>query len=478
MYVSEAALFKRQQRRKIFLRKAGCMAGTLLLLVFFCSCGVCIWQKEESGVAEAADIQNIENINALQNEDAKELSVKNTRVNDKEMPAEQNKENVEGKFEVQNPLIVIDAGHGGEDEGCSRGEALEKDMNLNIALMLKDSLETMGFHVVLTREGDEQLSLEKRVELANEAQGDLFISIHQNASEDKSVHGVETWYCEKSYEESERLAKLMQQYVVLYSKAKDRGIVESDTLYVIRECTMPSCLIEVGFLSNAKEREKLLNQEYIEKLVQGMADAIELYFYPKKMYLTFDDGPSAENTMAVLDILKEQGVKATFFVVGKNVEKNPEVAKRIVEDGHTIGIHCYDHSYDVLYENVENYLMDFEKAKQVVYEATGVETWCFRFPGGSINTYNEGIYEEIIVEMTKRGYVYYDWNASLEDAMAKVSPEQLLQNAKESTLQRKKVVMLAHDIVYSTTLCLEELLAQFPEYEFLPITRDVVPVQF
>lgn len=475
MYVSEAAWFKRQQRKKAILKKVICMLGTLVLLIFFCACGVRVLQKDECGVAEAADVQKSENLNGLPNEEKYKLPGKSSDMIKVDVPLD--KEVVEEE-NLLSPLIVIDAGHGGEDEGCSYGEMQEKDLNLNMATLLKENLEKRGFRVVLTRQNDEKLSLEERVEIANDAQGDLFISIHQNASEDKAVQGVETWYCEKQGEENKRLAMLMQQYVVLYGKSKDRGIVESDTLYVIRECEMPSCLVEVGFLSNSKEREKLNSQEYMEKLVQGMADAVELYFYPKKMYLTFDDGPSAENTMKVLDILKEKNVKATFFVVGENVEKNPEVAKRIVEEGHTIGIHCYNHSYDIVYESVESYLADFEKAKQIVLEVTGEEAWCFRFPGGSINTYNKEICEELVAIMTEKGYVYYDWNASLEDAVAKVTPEQLLQNAKQSTLQRKKIVMLAHDIVYSTTLCLEDLLNQFPEYEFLPITKDVLPVQF
>ncbi len=473
MYVSDAVWFKRKQKKKIILRKIAIFMSACVLLVFFCACGVCIWQEEESGVAEAADVQSFsDNSSRELSESAHMTGVHNYEYYMKE------EEKEELDKIVQEPLIIIDAGHGGEDEGCNYSEVNEKDLNLELAYMLKSSLENKGLRVVLTREGDEQISLQERVEVANEAKGDLFISIHQNASEDKSVHGIETWYCKEGNAENERFAKLVQQYVVLYSKEKDRGIVDNDTLYVTRECNMPSCLLEVGFLSNEQERNKIITQEYKEKIIQGMTDAVELYLYPKKMYLTFDDGPSEENTMKILDVLKEENVKATFFVVGENVEKHPEVAKRIVEDGHTIGIHCYNHSYDNLYESAESYLADFEKAKQVVYEVTGVEAWCFRFPGGSINSHNEEIYEEIIEEMTKRGYIYFDWNASLEDAVKKTTPEQLIQNAKESTLQRKRVVMLAHDIVYNTTLCLEELLKAFPEYEFLPITKDTVTVQF
>ena len=171
----------------------------------------------------------------------------------------------------------------------------------------------------------------------------------------------------------------------------------------------------------------------------------------KTMYLTFDDGPTAENTVAVLDTLKEKNVKATFFVVGENVEKHPEVAA---------------------------YLADFEKAYQMVYEVTGVKAQMFRFPGGSVNAYNKGVYKDIIAAMTERGYTYFDWNASLEDAVTKSTPESLLVNAKETALGRKKVVMLCHDTVYNTTLCLGELIDQFPEYQMEPLTPEVAPIQF
>ena len=156
------------------------------------------------------------------------------------------------------------------------------------------------------------------------------------------------------------------------------------------------------------------------------------------MYLTFDDGPTQENTVRVLDILKERNIKATFFLVGENVRKHPEVAQRIAEEGHTIGIHCDNHDYGVIYE----------------------------------------VREGIIEEMTERGFIYFDWNASLEDAVKKSTPEQLIANGVETTLGRKTVVMLAHDVVYNTGICLEELLDRLPEYRMEALTEEVEPVQF
>ena len=382
--------------------------------------------------------------------------------------------------EPKTPLVIIDPGHGGDDEGCSRGDVKEKEINLEISLLLAAKLHEMGIDAVLTREDNEtQPSLADRVTMAEEQNADLFISIHQNSCDEKEspVEGVEVWYCGND-PDNKRLAQLVSMGSVDKTGAKERELVESDELYVIRETSMPSCLIETGFLSNKKEREAISDPAYQEKMAAGIAWGIQYYFYPKTMYLTFDDGPSEDNTTAVLDILKAHNIKATFFVVGENVEKHPEIAKRIVEEGHTIGIHCYHHDYKTLYNSVDSYLEDFEAAYQAVLEATGVEVQFFRFPGGSINAYNKNVYEEIIKVMTDRGFVYFDWNGSLDDATKNNAPELLLKNARESTLGRKKIVMLAHDIVYNTTLCLEELIESFPDYKMEPLTPEVTPIQF
>jgi peptidoglycan/xylan/chitin deacetylase (PgdA/CDA1 family) len=165
-------------------------------------------------------------------------------------------------------------------------------------------------------------------------------------------------------------------------------------------------------------------------------------------------------------------------VVGENVKKHPEVARRIVREGHTLGIHCYSHDYKEIYKDVDSYLEDFQKAYDLVYEVTGVEVELFRFPGGSINAYNKKVYKDIIQAMTEKGFIYFDWNASLEDATKNTTPQMLVQNGVSSTLGRKTVVMLAHDVVYDTTQCLRELIDSLPEYEMKPLTAEVEPIQF
>lgn len=376
-------------------------------------------------------------------------------------------------------LIILDPGHGGEDEGCAREGVLEKDINMQITDLVRKELEVKGYRVLLTHEDDNAYSCEERVEKANAENGDLYVSIHQNAHETTAPSGIEVWYSQNKYgEKSEHLAKLLQKYVVENTEGNDRGISETDSLYVIREANMPSCLIETGFLSNASERRKLADEKYQQQIARGIVDAIDAYFFPKTMYLTFDDGPDAENTEKILDTLRDRNVKATFFVIGENVERYPEVVQRIVAEGHALGIHCYNHDYDVIYKDADSFIADFEKAHQLVYEVTGVDVRLFRFPGGSVNAYNKEVREEIVFRMTEMGYVYYDWNASLEDAVSEPEIKILVENATSSTLGRKKVIMLAHDIVDETAYCIGDIIDAFPEYKMQPLSTEVAPIQF
>lgn len=381
--------------------------------------------------------------------------------------------------EPSDVLVMLDPGHGGEDDGCVRDGISEKNINFQIALMAKERLEAKGYQVSLTRDDDTALSLEQRAQIANDAGADIFVSIHQNSSDYPEVEGIEAFYsAQNEGEGSERLARLVHKYILESTGAIRRELQVGEELYVIRECTMPACLVETGFLSNDTERGRLIDPGYQGQIADGIVSGIDLYFFPKTMYLTFDDGPSAENTSAVLDTLKEKNIKATFFLIGENVKKHPDVAKRIAEEGHTIGIHCNWHDYKQLYASVDSYLEDFEKAYQTVEEVTGVQAKLFRFPGGSINSFNKEVYEDIIREMTDRGFVYFDWNASLEDAVGHPETDILIQNAVSSTRGRKRVVMLAHDVIHETAGCLKELLGELPEYRMEPLTEEVKPIQF
>ena len=379
----------------------------------------------------------------------------------------------------KEPVIVIDPGHGGLDDGCVRDSIREKDINLQIALLVSDKLSEMGYAVRLSRQEDVYLSKEERVEQANVQETLIFVSIHQNSCEDATAAGVETWYDGSDrFRDSKRLARLVNQETAKSTGAVERELVGASDLCVTTKTDMPSCLIETGFLTNPQERGLLVTGEYQEKIAEGIVRGIDLYFHPKTMYLTFDDGPSAKNTDLILDILKERDIKATFFVIGEYVRKHPETAKRIAQEGHTVGIHCDVHDYNLLYKSADSYIEDFQKAYDTVREIMGVEVKLFRFPGGSVNAYNKTVCREIVERVEEQSYIYFDWNASLEDAVGEKQAQELIANAKATTLDRKKVVLLAHDRVTATAQCLNELIDAFPEYQMKPLTTKIEPVQF
>jgi len=377
-------------------------------------------------------------------------------------------------------VIIIDPGHGGMDGGCVFGDIAEKDINRKIAYRVMQKLRIMGYRVELARTGDDYIDKTERVDMANGRNARLYVSIHQNSCEDKSVAGIETWYDENDEtSDSRRLAMLIQQETVKATGAQGRELVSDPEMCLTSKSAMPACLIETGFLSNKTEREKLASAEYRDQIAEGIANGIDLYLNPKTMYLTFDDGPSEEYTDMVLDVLKEKNIKATFFLIGEYVRKYPETAKRIAEEGHTIGIHCDVHDYQKIYASVDSYLEDFENAYDTVYEITGVEAEFFRFPGGSVNAYNKAVYQDIIEEMETRGFVYYDWNASLGDAgKNSLTSEELIGNAVATARGRREVVMLAHDRVDNTAYALEKLIDSLPEYRMEPLTTKAAPVQF
>lgn len=204
------------------------------------------------------------------------------KVSGKKLPSE--KSNVKKTEKSDIPLIVIDAGHGGVDDGCLGAGVFEKDINLQIALHVQNELEAKGFQVMMLRESDEYLAVEERVELANSYQADAYISIHQNTYEgtDKSVSGIEVWYDgADDTRDNERLAKLVHQETVKSTGANERELWDIADYCVTNKTLMPACLIETGFLSNPEECRRLALPKYQEKIAEGIAEGIDLYFHPR-----------------------------------------------------------------------------------------------------------------------------------------------------------------------------------------------------
>lgn len=196
-------------------------------------------------------------------------------------------------------------------------------------------------------------------------------------------------------------------------------------------------------------------------------------------YLTFDDGPSVR-TLEILDIMKEENVKATFFVVTGNADL--DLLKRIQEEGHTIAIHSNTHKYLEIYNSVDDFLEDFHTAYSKIYDATSVSPQIFRFPGGSINAHNQGIYQELIAEMLRRGFLFYDWNVSSQDAVSKISSADIVHNVTSNIRGQNKVIILMHDSSdkTSTVKALPQIIKFLKEenYTLDRIDNSIKPIMF
>lgn len=200
----------------------------------------------------------------------------------------------------------------------------------------------------------------------------------------------------------------------------------------------------------------------------------------KTVYLTFDDGPSAR-TPELLAILEEYDIKATFFVTGRESEEAKQWMRDIVAAGHTLGIHTYCHDYNQIYQSVEAYLEDFNAMYDLILETTGVAPQVFRFPGGSINAYNGATYRDIISEMVRRGFVYFDWNRMSGDAVrGNVPAETLVENALDRADSLRRVILLMHDSARFTNVveALPQIIEGYQEagFSFAALTPEVKPV--
>lgn len=202
----------------------------------------------------------------------------------------------------------------------------------------------------------------------------------------------------------------------------------------------------------------------------------------KTAYLTFDDGPSG-NTDIILQTLQEENVKATFFVVGTDNAGNLARMRRIVQEGHTIGMHSYSHSYKKIYASVEAFLKDMYQVFNLIKDTTGVTPTCFRFPGGSINSYNKAVYKDIKAEMIRRGFVPYDWNVSSGDASTtKYTPEQLTGHVLNGIGSKSRIIVLMHDSSSkeNTAQAVRQIIIGIREkgFIFAPLDYQTKPILF
>ena len=198
---------------------------------------------------------------------------------------------------------------------------------------------------------------------------------------------------------------------------------------------------------------------------------------PGAIYLTFDDGPQNGTTNVILDILKDEGVKATFFVTNKGPDS---LIKREYDEGHVVALHTASHEYSIVYRSVDSYFKDLKTVQDRVKRITGVESKIIRFPGGSSNTisrnYQRGIMTTLTNEVISRGYRYHDWNVDSNDAGACAggSSSCVYSYVVNSLSKNRCNMVLMHDIKWYTRDALRDIIKYGKNngYTFEVITMD------
>lgn len=230
------------------------------------------------------------------------------------------------------------------------------------------------------------------------------------------------------------------------------------------------------------ERDELLTYKTERELLKKENEELRQRLLPfeKRAYLTFDDGPSS-NTLLILDILKTENIKATFFVNGRPSEEDLAILKRTASEGHAIGNHTYSHDYRTIYRDTASFLRDFTQLETLLKEEVGVSTPLYRFPGGSLS--NQHVSNEVHAALSDKGYVFFDWNIDSKDTSS-INPEKdyIVQSTLEQISGKKDALILFHDTLAktNTVLALPEIIRELKTqgYRFDVLSLDSYNRQF
>lgn len=227
------------------------------------------------------------------------------------------------------------------------------------------------------------------------------------------------------------------------------------------------------------EHDRFYNDMYEEDMYGNIFAEREQYTVSegKTAYLTFDDGPS-KYTPEILEILRENNIKATFFITGWCIEGREDTLKAVADEGHTIALHSWSHDYDKVYDSVDDWMSDFARVYGRVYGVCGQKPWAFRFPGGSYNNHNKYTADDIIAEMNRRGFTYFDWNAATSDATTSATYESCMEHLEDSINADHEVVLM-HDSLEITPEYLQDVIDYIRSQGYSFETIDTAdPVQF
>lgn len=192
------------------------------------------------------------------------------------------------------------------------------------------------------------------------------------------------------------------------------------------------------------------NNANLPKLTQiGRENMNNIYATNEKIaYITFDDGPSQNITPQILNILDQYKIKATFFLLGRNVARYPSLVKQEYETGHYIANHGYSHEYNSIYTSAQTVLEEYTKTEQLIRTVIGEEKYCshlFRFPGGSGGKKYKDVKTEAKQLLSENDILYIDWNSLTNDSVGKPTPESIMSNLVSTVGTKNSVVILMHD---------------------------------
>lgn len=284
-------------------------------------------------------------------------------------------------------------------------------------------------------------------------------------------------FCTALFVKLARMEKRLDTMEAVY--LKDKELIESNSEEKIAQAAPKVTLPTTSNVEKTKEVELTIQAEATEKPENSIQDQTKIK--GKKVYLTFDDGPS-KNTEIILDILKKNNVKATFFVIGHTDEFSKKMYKRIYEEGHTLAMHSYTHVYQTIYKSLGNYKKDISKLSNLLFEITGEKPKFLRFPGGSSNTVSSIDMKDVIKYVDSEGLSYFDWNVINGDATGKkLTEKQMVSNVMEGVEAYENSTVLMHDCAGKemTVKTLPTILKKLKKKKvsILPINETTVPVQ-